>query len=116
MKIEDIVVGELVRVREWDDIAEEARENGGYEDEDSIYLKQDECYFVDPMRFLCGQVFMVEDISYVNDFGVSVHKVLLSQDGKWLEHWTITPGMIEPASDKEQVEIATEALLSILFE
>lgn len=80
MRPEDIIIGDRLRVREWEDMAEEF----GYEgDEIACDLT-----FTQDMEYMCGMPFTVEAIS-------SDMRRFFSKEGIE-EHWSISADMLEP--------------------
>lgn len=60
MRLEDIRVGDVLRIRDWDDMALEFGEKDG--NQGKIILTYLAC-FITPMKYLCGRTFTVSDIS-----------------------------------------------------
>lgn len=99
MRIEDIHIGDVLRVREWDDMEAEF----GLDSVGDIPCPG---LFVRGMEHLCGKIFTVEKIisgmrivPVENDFG----------------GWLISADMLEPIADKEfDIEAANKALAEFL--
>lgn len=82
MRKQDIHVGDRLRIRQWDDMADEY----GLNDWGEIKCK---LVFVDPMRDLCGIEFTVDEIS---DDG----EVVDADPDSPLHNWRISADMCEP--------------------
>ena len=85
MKLKDIRVGDRVRFRQWDDMAEEFN----FEDEEGTWI---DCLFTftDAMRFLCGMTFTVSE---VDDSSGRISFEEEFPDGR---DWHISADMLEP--------------------
>lgn len=59
MQKEDIRVGDVLKIRQWDDMADEF---GTLDLMGSIYIKVDQSFFVPAMKYLCGKIFTVKKI------------------------------------------------------
>ena len=99
MKDNEIKVGDVLRVREWDDMLEEFGENLGDIDTPNAA-------FVVNMRPLCGSVFTIskiytefddDEFYYRSEEGV--------EDRMGSHHWYITAGMLEPFCSDEEIEV-----------
>ena len=114
MKVEDLNVGDRVRISNWADMLEETKPYGGREEDgDSIFIAQDNCYFVDSMSYLIGEEFIVRDIEHIEASNVT--RIRLEDDhGGEPRGWTITAGMLERVSATEIVEVAVQDLLRLL--
>lgn len=86
MNLEDICVGDILKVREWSDMVAEYGENSFGD----IYISSDTEYFLKNMSYLCGRVFTVKSINGRDIF--SVEKIEITP----IERWAITAGMLEP--------------------
>lgn len=106
MKISDIKVGDYVRFRQWDDMADEY---DSYVDSDGdIFFEDSEVYFLRDMSHLCGEELEVVDI-HDGDI-VSLEGFANESD----REWTIMACMLEPAETPPQVEVSTDDLFGIL--
>lgn len=85
MKFEDIHIGDAVRIRQYEDMAQE------FGDPENVG-------FVYGMRYLCGQVFTVSDIC---------QHAWLASDETNFDGYAIVAQMVEPA---EQVENTADEL------
>lgn len=80
MKPEDIKIGDRLRVREWEDMAEEFGDDG--------YDIACDLIFMQDMRYMCGMPFTVEEIS-------TDSRMFFSKEG--IENnWSISADMLEP--------------------
>lgn len=95
MRLEDIHIGDVLQVRDWDDMIAEY----GEDPDGDISFLSCSCatHFVKPMRYLCGKVFTVKSIS--------IYGMLNSVEGVELAtnplnpmgfNWSITAEMLEP--------------------
>lgn len=89
MRKEDIHIGDVLRIREWDDMVEEF----GYEFDDGDDIDCDKV-FTSRMRYLCGQKFTVKEISDYDGF-LSEEDVEVSVNSP-LGRWVISADMLEP--------------------
>lgn len=111
MRDEDIHVGDVLRIRDWDDMASEYSVNmiSGIRLPGGIW-------FANKMRYLCGEVFTVasvEDRLAIPDYR-SYENV--EYDKAW-GVWTITSDMLEPyPSDTSEDEDFTPCPVSELME
>lgn len=90
MKLEDIHIGDVVRIRQYEDMVREFGERRG----GNTRWINIPCPFVDTMKYLCGQTFTVSE---TYSFG----RIVLDGDVGWM----ITADMVEPA---EQIESTTD--------
>lgn len=79
-------VGDVVRVRDWDDMAAE------YDGRHWNYISMPVASFIDDMRYLCGREFEIKTMGSVVERGVRE----VSGHG---ESWTVTTAMIEHVED-----------------
>lgn len=113
MRRDDLNVGDRVRIASWAEMLAETKEFGGREEDgDSIWIAQDNCWFVDGMSYLIGEEFIVEGIVPVPAHDIT--RLVLGGDTE-VTGWTITPGMVQPADAEESHNIAVEDLLSIIM-
>lgn len=93
-------IGDVVRIREWDDMVEEF--DTETDDDGNEYIA---CTFsfVSEMRKYCGQEYTIESIMGQEVFFVN-HEELLQRDdiGGWT--WNISVDMIEPYQPPAAVE------------
>lgn len=84
MKLEDIRVGDRVRFRQWNDMAEEFR----VYDEGNLI----DCMFTftDAMRFLCGMAFTVSEVNYGSE------RISFEEKFPDNRNWHISADMLEP--------------------
>lgn len=113
MKDSEIHVGDVLRIREWDDMANE--------------FEVDECgdiripkpnmpaYFLYSNKYMCGQIFTVKEIR--TTFCIcyrSEENVEGDQESSFGFYYTITCDMLEPFTDDEY-ELATDDDIRILL-
>lgn len=102
MRLEDIHVGDVLRIREWDDMVAEYRKDP--DGDISLISYSDFCYpyFVRTMRYLCGKVFTVKSINIDNTL-YSVEGIELATDPYNTVgfDWNITAEMLEPVCEDD---------------
>lgn len=100
MRPEDIKIGDRLRVREWEDMADEF----GYEGGDIAC----DLTFTQDMEHLCGMPFTVEEIS-------SDTRRFFSKEGIE-EHWSISADMFEPLeADQSESDEDFQTRFSMLY-
>lgn len=109
MRKEDIHIGDVLRIREWDDMVEEF----GYEFDDGDYIDCDKV-FTSKMNYLCGQKFTVKKISEYDGF-LSEEGIELSNDSP-VGAWVISADMLEPYVEETPVTLeSSDGLFSYLM-
>ena len=109
MRKEHIHIGDVLRIREWDDMVEEF----GYEFGDGDDIDCDKV-FTSKMAYLCGQKFTVRGISDHDGF-LSEEDVELSVDSP-LGTWVISADMLEPYVEETPVTLeSSDGLFSYLM-
>lgn len=105
MKDEDIHVGDVLRIRSFEDmksefgVGQDGYIHGGYG-----------AWFGDGMEALCGSVFTVTEFSdreYRSSEGIED-----CDDGT---HWSISAWMLEPFNDTDELEPASDDDFDVLF-
>ena len=99
MRIEDIVIGETYRFRQWEDMVNEF----GVSSDEGYILMPGPCFIKD-MRYLCGLEFKV-----VRKIGFDGRVGLEAETG-----WGISCNMlepIEPTDDMSEISISLEMFL-----
>lgn len=93
MRLEDIHIGDVLRVRDWDDMTAEYKEDS----DGDIPILYANTHFVKPMRYLCGKVFTVKSISIYGTLN-SVEGVELATNplNPMCFNWIITAEMLKP--------------------
>ena len=118
MRDEDIHIGDVLRVRQWEDMV---NEYGTICDEDSY------CYaikvnksvkFLKKMKHLCGQIFTVSkyydlDFNDNNRFYLSKEKVEI-ENTRAFGVWLICAEMLEPFAE-DDFEVANDEDMKLLF-
>lgn len=112
MKEKDIHVGDILRIRSYEDMVEEY----GCDSYGIIY--SDGFCFSDVMRELCGRQFTVSEIGHdewvPGTFFLSKEGIeCYGDDDGW--HWYISAWMLEPYEDEEDLECATDDEIMLLF-
>lgn len=109
MQDSDIEVGDVLRIRQWDDMASEHMVVG-----DDIYICNHSRFidaFVSPMRSLCGTVFTVLRKEEHRN-GLMCYESVEGFHNKW----AITAEMLEPLEDTiDELDIATDEDIQLLF-
>ena len=108
----DIKIGDVMRVRQWDDMAKDALHVDGY----SIRFSDNDIRFLVSMRGICGRIFTVSDIN-TSLVGTPIYSSLERVEGIEGDPWTywITANMLEPYEDDEDFECATDDEISVLL-
>lgn len=103
MKLSELSPGDIVRVREWGDMAEEF----------GLELGAIRCRFrfVDRMRYLCGAVFIVDNIDGDYIF-ISEYDPMTDTMGYSIRDFSISADMLEPYDN--QSEFDEEDFMSLL--
>lgn len=106
-------VGEIVRIREWEDMASEFRV-----DEDGD-ISVDGAFFLKSMRGFCGRECIVTGVTYYEHIGVMLVGLRDVNDGtKPSNEYDFTPAMLEPVDREtllpEGLELPTEGLSALL--
>lgn len=102
MKLEDIAVGQKVRIRQWGDMEREygLTVRGNISSPAYLFLKN--------MRFMCGWEGVVAELQ--RDGCIILH----GRDGRPLSGYVITPQMLEPA-EVEPASVCADSLKAILM-
>lgn len=116
MNDKDIHIGDVLRVRQWEDMV---NEYGTIFDEDSYCyaIKVNESVvFLKKMKHLCGQIFTVSryydlDFNDKNRFYLSKEKV---ENMKAFGAWLICAEMLEPFTE-DDFEVANDEDMKLLF-
>ena len=105
--IEDIHIGDRIRIREWEDMAAEYGEVSG-----AIYTPISRIGFVSKMREYCGKEATIAKIN-TSPTGKYARILFKNGDCDW-GTWTFTNEMIELIDDTPPYEITDEEFLEIL--
>lgn len=109
MQDSDIEVGDVLRIRQWGDMASEYTAVG-----DDIYIYNHSRFidaFVSPMRSLCGTVFTVLRKDKHRNGSMRYESV----EG-FHNTWAITAEMLEPLEDDtDEFDVATDEEIKLLF-
>ena len=95
MKKEDIKVGDVLRIRQWEDMKCEF----GVDKFDSINIDDDNESFVVEMRYLCGKKFTVKEIDKTKNRIRFVSKEGIEIEARNDWSWSISAGMLERELD-----------------
>lgn len=88
-------VGDRVRIRDWNDMAADFTVD--YDGDISFDYDLSAPYFIEDMRYLCGETGEIYDVQY-NAYGDGIDRVLveLDDDVPDVDDWEISNLMIEP--------------------
>ncbi len=114
MKPKDIHIGDILRVRQWEDMeAEFGRSEFSLGSTVFSHIRT-KIPFVPKMRHLCGTIVAVSDISQSSDFITSC----VWPEGEGSNQWVLSADMLEPAESPEDTTsydpISTEELAKFL--
>lgn len=115
MKDDEIYVGDIVRVRQWADMA---KEYGIKVDSDtgrkyrSIPIKNKRTCFSEEMEEYCGLTFTVREKYRADAHGYGYRFTESSPFGGW---YFVCSEMLEPVSSDEDFEAATDEEIKLLF-
>lgn len=106
MKDEDIHIGDVLRIRQWDDMVDEF----GLKPSGDIGCGG---VFVKNMKCLCGKQFTVSSVEYGNyRSDERVERII----GQCRKMWRITADMLEPLEEDFLEDTTDEELIKLLFE
>lgn len=115
MLLEDISIGDIVRVREWEGIKEDALAAGGRCSGSAIHITQDNCHFVREMEEFTGITFEVIGVEKSTGF-LGCNIIRLHNPHVDISEWTFTPTMLEPADGVQVAEVSNESLISFIMD
>lgn len=114
MRDEDIHIGDVLRIRQWDDMANEF----GINERGSIDCR---CGFTTAMIHMCGKQFTVSNI--YEDYGETIYNseecVEYDLDGIVFvedDTWDISADMLELYVEEKEWEVADDEDMKLLFE
>lgn len=102
MRDEEIRIGDIVRIREWDDMANEFE----IDDDGDLRIATD-LYFTKPMKKLCGKVLTVSNMYKGDNDGICY---LFSEKISWY----VCSEMLEPYIDEEYYVATDEDINELL--
>lgn len=105
-------VGDIVTVREWEDMESEHTTDM----EGDIYFEEGPIYFVRQMRHLCGQSY---EVAYVENFNDVCEMTLRPLDSDDCLGYTFLPGMLIRADDvlpESEIEVDRDSFFGIAFD
>lgn len=105
----DIHIGDVLRIRSWEDMITEFEVD---EDEEILY---DGVWFLTDMRGLCGRIFTVSNIEGDDEMGYDYQSVQGVEQIDKDATWSIRAWMLEPYEDDEDFECATDDEITLLF-
>lgn len=114
MRDEDIHIGDMVRVRQWYDLANEYGENchlveGLFEPSNKAYdipIHAKRTWFTAHMEKFCGNVFTVSE-AYLSG-GVSIGYKFQDDNDTGINRWFICAEMLEAVDEDNEWEIADD--------
>lgn len=113
MRDEDINIGDVLQIRQWEDMVKEFGVN------DSGNIDCQRIFTVD-MRYLCGKQFTVSNI--YKDHGETIYNsaegVEYDLDGIKFDEddtWDISADMLEPYIEEKEWEVADDEDIKLLF-
>lgn len=106
MRDEDIHIGDVLRVKQWEDMKEEF----GYGIEGGILTIPS---FAGGMRYLCGTQFTVKNI-YKDCGGICYRSFEGGENERQFGHWYISADMLEPFAE-DDFEVANDEDMKLLF-
>lgn len=107
MRDEDIHIGDVLRIRQWDDMVDEF----GVDSYGNIPCNR---MFVKNMKSLCGKQFTVSETDKVCGYYKSEEGVECDDISHMM--WKITADMLEPLEEDFLEDITDEELIKLLFE
>ena len=109
VKDKDIHIGDIVRVRQWDDMANEFRCILDF----SIEITKKRTRFTNHMKKYCGKVFTVSE-AYMSN-GISIGYKFNDEDNSGINNWFICAEMLEPFENDIEWEVADDEDMKLLF-
>lgn len=107
MRDENIHIGDVLRIRQWDDMADEfGVDSYGDIPCSSVFTKH--------MKSLCGKQFTVFSVN--KELGIYCSDERVEWDGRYHVMWKITADMLEPLEEDFLEDITDEELIKLLFE
>lgn len=105
MRDEEIHVGDVLRIRDWNDMACEFSGS----DREHIPMLPKRTSFVRSMQRYCGEVYTVSAIN--KEYGMTVYKF---KETSGINNWLVCSEMLEPVED-EVVDVATDNEIALLL-
>ena len=116
MRDEDIHIGDVLRIRQWDDMVDEFKQDIDGDLRFNIGVGSDPIpvFFPPQLKYLCGQTFTVNQIKSANGgyFYSLQENVEYSRDRG--DRYIIVADMLEPF-EEDELEIATDEDIKALF-
>lgn len=111
MRDSDIHIGDVLKVRLWEDMA---REYGN--DEYGNVTMPDVYNFMQSMGHLCGRIFTVKSKQNTGRGCMRYYSVENVEEWENGYAWVITAGMLEPLEyEVDEFEVATDEEIKLLF-
>lgn len=114
MRDEEIHIGDVLRIRQWDDMVDEFGIDTDGDIRFYIWTGIDSIpvFFYSTLKYLCGQTFTIDKITSIFDcyFYCSKENIERSNVGRW----RITADMLEPF-EEDELETATDEDIKALL-
>lgn len=114
MRDEEIHIGDVLRIRQWDDMVDEFGIDTDGDIRFHIWTGIDPIpvFFYSTLKYLCGQTFTIDKITSIFDvyFYCSKENIERSNVGRW----RITADMLEPF-EEDELETATDEDIKALL-
>ena len=110
MKEKDIHIGDVLKIRSWDDMKSEY----GVDEFGEIVSDKGVC-FHEEMQHLCGRIFTVQDVEQRIGDETRYYSVEGVEQLDYCGNWYITAWMLDPYADDEDFECATDDEITLLF-
>lgn len=105
-------VGDLVRVREWDDMVQEYG-CSNYDDGHYVIITPSQVSFVPDMQFMCGREFVIGAVSRTFHSWTRVYPTSDSDLYDYCRFYTIVTDMLEPVIYED--ELNEDSFQDVLF-
>lgn len=111
MRDSDIHVGDVLKVRLWEDMSREY-----VVDECGNMVIANECSFIRSMKYLCGKTFTVKEKRVTVKGCMRYYSIENVEEFDGECAWFITAGMLEPfEDDTDEFDVATDEEIKLLF-
>lgn len=108
MRDGDIYKGDILKVREWDNMVAE------YGEGEHIIIPG-ECWFLSIMKHLCGKTFTVIDMRQTFEDCMQYYSLENVEERKDGHSWIITAGMLEPfGCEDDEFEVSDDEIKALL--
>lgn len=112
MRDEEIHIGDVLRIRQWDDMVDEFGIDTDGDIRFYIWTGIDSIpvFFYSTLKYLCGQTFTIDKIKSISDGYFYYSKENIEHAGRWI----ITADMLEPF-EEDELETATDEDIKALL-